>query len=88
MSDATRRAIDDEQQFITDQAHRRTLALITEHRELLDALAGELLEREALEREDIDRIVAAVEGEIVVPERLAPLNGDRATVLKSDADRS
>ncbi len=58
MSDATRRAIDEEQQFITDQAHRRALALIIEHRELLEALATELLEREALEREDIDRIVA------------------------------
>ena len=84
MSDATRRAIDDEQQFITDQAHRRTLALITEHRPLLDALAGELLEREALERDDIDRIVAAVEGDIATPERLAPRNGDRASALYAE----
>jgi cell division protease FtsH len=84
MSDATRRAIDEEQQFITDQAHRRTLALITEHRELLDALAGELLEREALERDDIDRIVADVEGEIATPERLAPRNGDRASALYAE----
>jgi cell division protease FtsH len=58
MSDATRRSIDEEQQFITDQAHRRALALVGEHRELLDALARQLLEDEVLEREDIDRLVS------------------------------
>ncbi|GAG35433.1 unnamed protein product, partial [marine sediment metagenome] len=84
MSDATRRAIDEEQQFITDQAHRRALGLITEHRDLLEALAGELLEREALERDDIDRIVADVEGEIATPERLVPRNGDSAAALRAD----
>jgi cell division protease FtsH len=58
MADATRRSIDEEQQFIADQAHRRAMAMVTEHRELLEALAGELLDNEVLEREDIDRIVA------------------------------
>jgi cell division protease FtsH len=86
MSDATRRAIDDEQQFIADQAHRRALALITEHRPLLEALTEVLLEREALEREDIDRIVSEVEGEIASPERLAPRNGDRASALYAELD--
>ena len=38
MSDATRRLIDEEQQFIADQAHRRALALVAEHRPLLEAL--------------------------------------------------
>jgi cell division protease FtsH len=88
MSDATRRAIDEEQQFIADQAHRRALGMISEHRPLLDALAAELLDREALERGDIDRIVTAVEGEIAVPERLAPRNGDRASALYAEAPKS
>jgi cell division protease FtsH len=75
MSDATRRAIDDEQQFITDDAHRRARTLIEEHRPLLEAFAAQLLEREVLEREDIDRIVGEHEGVLAVPERLTPLDG-------------
>ena len=57
MSDATRRSIDEEQQFIADQAHRRAMALVTEHRTLLEALAFQLLEREVLERDDFERLV-------------------------------
>ena len=59
MSDATRRLIDEEQQHITDLAHRRALALVEEHRTLLEAFAFTLLENEVLERADIDRIAAA-----------------------------
>jgi cell division protease FtsH len=59
MSDHTRRLIDEEQQFIADQAHRRALALVAEHRTLLEALAYTLLENEVLERDDIDRIMTA-----------------------------
>jgi cell division protease FtsH len=57
MSDATRRLVDEEQQHITDLAHRRAFALVTEHRALLDELASLLLENEVLERADIDRIM-------------------------------
>jgi cell division protease FtsH len=74
MSDATRQAIDAEQQFIADQAHRRAQAMVKEHRGLLDAFAQTLLEQEVLEREDIERIVAEHEGELPHPERLLPLN--------------
>jgi cell division protease FtsH len=73
MSDATRRSIDDEQQFITDQAHRRAMALVKDHRPLLEAMARQLLEREVLEREDLDRLVAEHEGAIASPQRLEPL---------------
>jgi cell division protease FtsH len=62
MSDATRRMIDEEQQYLTDHAHRRATQLVSEHRELLEELAFTLLENEALEREDIDRIVSAYRG--------------------------
>jgi cell division protease FtsH len=58
VSDATRRTLDEEQQHLTDLAYRRAQALILEHRELLDAFASTLLEREVLERKDIERIVA------------------------------
>jgi cell division protease FtsH len=75
MSEATRRSVDEEQQFITDEAHRRALALVNEHRPLLDAFATQLLEDEVLEREDIDRIVAEHEGVLPGRERFEPLDG-------------
>ena len=50
MADATRRLVDEEQQFIADQAHRRALAMVSEHRGLLEALAARLLDNEVLER--------------------------------------
>jgi cell division protease FtsH len=58
MSDHTRRTIDEEQQYLTDLAHRRAIRLVSENRRLLEAFAHTLLENEVLEREDIERIVA------------------------------
>ena len=57
MSDHTRRQVDEEQQYLTDLAHRRALRMVSENRPLLDTLAHTLLENEVLEREDIERIV-------------------------------
>ena len=65
ISDNTRRLVDEEQADITDVAYRRATTLIDGHRNLLEQLAVTLLEREALERRDIERIV----GE----KRVAPL---------------
>ena len=62
MSDYTRRQVDEEQQYLTDLAHRRALKIVTENRALLDALARTLLENEVLEREDIDRLVSDYRG--------------------------
>jgi cell division protease FtsH len=88
MSDATRRMVDEEQQYITDLAHRRALALIGENRGLLEALALTLLENEVLERADIDRLVprdviespkelepAPSEARIAASERIEPESG-------------
>ena len=58
VSDATRRTVDEEQQHMTDLAYRRAQAMILEHRPLLDAFAEHLLEKEVLDRNDIERIVA------------------------------
>ena len=63
MSDNTRRMVDEEQQYLTDLAHRRALKLVAENRTLLEAFAFTLLENEVLEREDIERIVAATEAD-------------------------
>jgi cell division protease FtsH len=62
MSDSTRRVVDEEQQYITDLAHRRALALVSENRTLLEAFAFTLLQNEVLEREDIERIVGSYMG--------------------------
>ena len=59
MSDHTRRDVDEEQQYLTDLAHRRALKLVEENRTLLEAFASTLLENEVLEREEIESIVAA-----------------------------
>ncbi len=58
MSDATRRNVDEEQQYIADLAHRRAVRLVAENRRLLEAFAFTLLDQEVLEREDIERLVA------------------------------
>jgi cell division protease FtsH len=62
MSDSTRRQVDEEQQYLTDLAHRRALKIVSENRPLLDALARTLLENEVLEREDIERLVGEYRG--------------------------
>jgi cell division protease FtsH len=62
MSDHTRRVIDEEQQYLTDLAHRRAMKIVGENRELLEALAHTLLENEVLERDDITRLVAEHRG--------------------------
>ncbi|HEY1359631.1 MAG TPA: ATP-dependent zinc metalloprotease FtsH [Thermoleophilaceae bacterium] len=58
MSDATRRMVDEEQQYITDLAHRRATGLLSENRTLLEAFAFTLLDKEVLEREDIDGLMS------------------------------
>ncbi len=63
MSDHTRRMVDEEQQYLTDLAHRRAMTLVAENRTLLEGFAFMLLEHEVLEREDIERLVGAYRGE-------------------------
>ena len=60
VSDRTRAMRDAEQQHLADDAMRRALKLIADHREQLDALAEALLAHEVLEREDIEAIMAGV----------------------------
>ncbi|MEA2481978.1 MAG: cell division protease FtsH [Thermoleophilaceae bacterium] len=75
VSDETRRVVDEEQSEITDLAFRRAHALIAANRDLLEALAQGLLEREILERHDISAIVGAHSGVLVAAE---PLDDKRA----------
>jgi cell division protease FtsH len=84
MSDHTRRMIDEEQQYLTDLAHRRAAKLVAENRTLLEAFAFTLLENEVLEREDIERLVAVYKGQE------APFNGAEpgpAKIAAAEADQ-
>ena len=90
VSDATRRMLDDEQQHLTDLAYRRAQAMVLEHRDLLDAFAGTLLEKEVLERTDIERIVARYRTEAAKAEMAAaeaPPNGKSVPAPVAAAER-
>ena len=56
-SEETARIIDIEVQKIMQSSHETAMDMLTEHRDRLDALAGELLEHEDLERSDLQRIL-------------------------------
>jgi AFG3 family protein len=56
-SDATAEKIDKEVRGIIDHAYQRTLALLTKHRQYLDVIAQELLEKEILFQSDLERLI-------------------------------
>jgi cell division protease FtsH len=60
LSDLTRRIRDEEQQQLAFEAQRLAWDLITTHRHKLDEFAEALLEREVLERAEIDEIMKGV----------------------------
>jgi cell division protease FtsH len=60
LSQTTLRIRDEERQDLVEEARRAAQRMILAHRAHLDALAHELLEREVLERDSIDRIMAGV----------------------------
>jgi cell division protease FtsH len=60
LSETTLRIRDEERQELIDEARRAAQKMIVAHRAHLDALAHELLEREVLDREAIERIMSGV----------------------------
>jgi cell division protease FtsH len=60
LSETTLRIRDEERHDLVEEARRAATKLIVSHRALLDALAGELLENEVLERDSIERIMHGV----------------------------
>jgi AFG3 family protein len=56
-SDATAEKIDKEVRKIIDEAYKRTRALLTQHRQHLDVIARELLEKEILFQSDLERLI-------------------------------
>jgi cell division protease FtsH len=62
LSAETRRAIDEEIRRMVDTAYEDAVALLEDHRDELDALATVLLEREQIDRGEIEAALAAVAG--------------------------
>jgi len=60
LSETTLRIRDEERQDLVEEARRNAQRMIVAHRAELDALAHELLQREVLERDAIERIMAGV----------------------------
>jgi cell division protease FtsH len=60
LSETTLRLRDEERRELIDEARRAARRMILAHRAQLDALAGQLLENEVLERDAIERIMAGV----------------------------
>lgn len=55
------REIDEEVRKLIEAAHTEAWAILTEHRDVLDTLAGELLEKETLHRAELEELFARVE---------------------------
>jgi cell division protease FtsH len=58
VSEAMRAVRDEEVEAIAEEAYRRVHRLLTEHRDLLDEIAGRLLENEVVEHDEIRAIMA------------------------------
>jgi len=63
LSEETKRLRDAEQREITDTAYREALRLIELHRPYLDVLAAQLLEKETIDRAEVDEILFGLEPE-------------------------
>jgi cell division protease FtsH len=57
ISERTAQMVDDEVKRLVDEAYARATTILSENRELLDRIADALLERETIDREDLDRLV-------------------------------
>jgi cell division protease FtsH len=57
ISERTAQMVDDEVKRLIDEAYARATQILTQHRDLLDRIAVALLDRETIDREDLDRLV-------------------------------
>ncbi len=68
-SEETAAAVDREVHKILDEAYRDAKTLLEKHRNILDALAKALHDKEILESDEIDEIICTVGGEHLLPEK-------------------
>jgi len=58
VSERTAEMVDDEVKVLLDEAFGRAKSILTQHRDLLEVIAQALLERETLERDDLDILLS------------------------------
>jgi len=63
LSEDTKRLRDDEQARLTDSAYEEAKRLIAKHRAALDRIAGALLDRETINRSELEALLEGVERE-------------------------
>jgi cell division protease FtsH len=63
LSEETKRLRDSEQARLTDHAYEEAQRLLVKHRVSLDRLAGQLLERETLSRDELNELLGTIEPE-------------------------
>lgn len=63
LSEETKRLRDQEQARLTDGAYEDAIRLLEKHRSALDRVAGALLDRETLNRDDLAQLLSGVEAE-------------------------
>lgn len=68
-SEETAAAVDREVHKILEEAYRDAKTLLEKHRNILDALAKTLHDKEVLESDEIDEIICTVGGEHLLPEK-------------------
>ncbi|MBA3258925.1 MAG: ATP-dependent metallopeptidase FtsH/Yme1/Tma family protein [Gemmatimonadales bacterium] len=69
ISERTAQMVDDEVKRLIDEAYARAMQILSVSRELLDRIANALLERETIDREDLDLLV---KGQPLPPRSLPP----------------
>jgi cell division protease FtsH len=57
VSERTAEMVDDEIKRLLDEAHAQARTVLTDNRPLLDRIAATLLERETIDRDDLERLV-------------------------------
>jgi len=63
LSEETKRARDEEQARLTDEAFQEALRLLQKHRAALDRIALALLEKETLDKDELATLMEGVEAE-------------------------
>jgi ATP-dependent Zn protease len=63
LSEETKRLRDQEQARLTDEAYVEAIRLLQKHRPVLDRIARALLEKETLDREELNQLLDGVEVE-------------------------
>jgi cell division protease FtsH len=69
VSERTAQLVDDEVKRFLDEAHEAARKILTDHRQLLERIALTLLERETIDREEIDLLAS---GQPLPPEPMLP----------------